>query len=320
MFGLKKTRAFSCTACGAKVTISSDEEYTLCPKCGALYFSKDIFGKSQAESFTKDRKCAAPPPKKAKISTRPGKTQKAVSAPTGKKAVILVFLVIGILTSIGWIGSRADQTYYRDGDTVGSWDTIELHGKLPAPPDLSDVDLYMNTVSYLTFDVCNATEEDYLAYCDACETSGFSEVCPRDAAYSYRFTAADKDGYRLAIYYQEDRNFYDVSLDAPYETITIVWPTSGPASAFPAPPTDQGIIQSLRDDYCDIILAGMSLDDVRTYAASLEERGAKTSFSFEPSNGWKWYGTFEGCSATLQYLGADYAEMSFIPTDDTDGN
>lgn len=246
-----------------------------------------------------------------------------MSAPAGKKAAIIVFLVLGILIAIGWIGSRADQTYYRNGDTIDSWDTIELHEILPAPPDLSDVDLYLNSDTYLTFNVCNATEDDFLAYCKSCESSGFSEICPRATAYSYHFTAADKDGCRLDIYYQDcypdEKSYYDVSLNAPSETITIVWPTSGPASHFPSPDTDQGSIQSLRDDYCDIVLADMSLSDVKTYAASLEEQGAKSLGNFEASNGWKWYGTFEGYSATLEYLGANYVEMTFYPTD-TDEN
>ena len=179
-----------CTQCGAQV--NGD----FCPYCGAKPEAKPADNTIEQPSETP-------------ISSTPIKPVKE-KKPFFKKWwfwVVAAFVVIGIIGNLGGNKSSYDEIEEFE------WENMALAEMLPEPPSNKGSNL-MNSDSYLSVDIHDVSKNEYKDYVNACREKGFTEDLGEASDF---YSAANKAGYKLMLYYYDDDKEMSINLSAPSE-------------------------------------------------------------------------------------------------------
>lgn len=123
----------------------------------------------------------------------------------------------------------------------------------------------------LLFGVSQETLKSYVATCKA---AGFAVDCEEGSTY---FNGYNSDGYFLHVSVN-DMGKLSITLEAPMEFSEITWPSTGPATIIPEPPSSSGTISS---DYAwsfSVYIANMTIDDFNDYVDQCIEKGFEKDY------------------------------------------
>ena len=176
-----------CTQCGAQV----DGDF--CPYCGAAPETKTAYNPVEQPNVTTNNTISE--------ENNPKK-------PVHKKWwfwVVATVIVIGIIGNLGGNNSqKVDIEKFK-------WENIALSEVLPEPPSNKGSNL-MNTEQYLSIDIHDVSKSDYKDYVDACRDKGFTVDLNETSDF---YSASNKTGYKIMLYYYDDDEKLSINLTAP---------------------------------------------------------------------------------------------------------
>lgn len=122
-------------------------------------------------------------------------------------------------------------------------------------------------------------ETDFNAYIVDCENRGFSIDTKKT---NISFSGFNSDGYKLTVSLG-DMKQVSITIDAPMQFTNIAWPTTGPATLLPDPPSSVGKISSDYDWTFSVYISGMTIDDFDAYVDKCISKGFEKEYRYETS-------------------------------------
>ncbi|MCR9036310.1 hypothetical protein DWW58_00430 [Olsenella sp. AF16-14LB] len=231
-------------------------------------------------------------------------TSSGSGVPRGKKSGKgkIVLLVIIALIAIFMV-SRIKGNSRDAKNSKLDWPTSGLATMLPEPgTDKGKVEINSDTAFSAT--LAEYSSSDYSSYVDACKEKGFTVDADQ---IGIGYAAFNEKGYKLSLTYYERKEELTVHLEAPDEMSTITWPTSGPGSLLPAPPSTQGSIVNDSSKLYQVNVGGMDKDAFSAYAAQCKEAG----FDVDYSSGDTYYQAknADGAKLRVDYKGANVVSI-----------
>ena len=177
--------------------------------------------------------------------------------------VALVLAVVLVVPYVSLFG-----TDYGDAEKF-AWSDILLADVIPEPKSHLG-EILVNSEEHLTLYVHKTSTGDYSKYVDSCEEKGFTVEAEQSDLSYYAYNA---DGYELSLYYDENDNKMNISVDAAEEYGALVWPDSIIASMLPVPKSTTGEIA--RDDEKGFVayVSNSPIEEFNAYMAACVDKG-----------------------------------------------
>lgn len=189
-----------------------------------------------------------------------------------KKWISIILLSVSFIIIIPYFSLfKISITDYEKYD----WNDVVLANVIEKPKS-SYGKILSNSDKYLSLDVRNVSKTQFTDYVRNCKEKGFDI----DAEQTENtFLAYNKDGYKLYIYYNESNKKMSISLDAPMELGTLVWPESELAKLVPTPKSTIGKIE--KDDITSFVayVGNISKNDYDEYVTSCSNKGFNVNSS-----------------------------------------
>ncbi len=195
------------------------------------------------------------------IIKRPAKVEKLP-----QKVFECLPILLALLLFIPYYGSVT--TNYGDAEKI-SWSDIVLGDILPETSSHT-AEIYLNTSNSLVMDVYKTSASAFEAYVAACKEAGFTEDASEQDDYYFSYNS---EGYKLCLDYTASKNRMDISLYAPTEYGTLVWPTSGIATLLPTPSSTTGEIYQDDASGFYVFVSNMPTSAFESYVAACKEYG-----------------------------------------------
>lgn len=193
-----------------------------------------------------------------------------------------------------------DAPYLSDAD----WTAIPPSEYLPKPPGDTVTPLYSGTDWY-SFEIAPVTDEQNLAYRQLCVQNGFDKIREDNPN---RFIAFDSEGREVCTLSPgEDDHAMRIVFYPPFEGTEIAWPSSGPGSLLPAPPSL--LADNLNDtaEAFTVRVGSISDDDFHAYYEECKANGFDTDYRADEltfyganADGYELYLIFEPFAETLE--------------------
>lgn len=119
------------------------------------------------------------------------------------------------------------------------WNEIVLSGVIEQPKSPYGK-IYSNSNTYLSLYINNMSKPQFLDYVKKCKEKGFSIDIEQTGNSLYAYNS---EGYKLSLYYYEDDNSMNISINSPMELGTLKWTQSELASLIPIPKSTAGNIE-----------------------------------------------------------------------------
>ena len=208
--------------------------------------------------------------------------------------VALALAVILLIPYVSLLG--ANRNVPRDAETF-SWDDIVLGAVVPEP-ESNLGEIIGNTNESLYIHVYKICAVDYNEYVDACKEKGFTvEADQSEISYS----AYNADGYEISLFYGENDEVMNISVDAAEQYGTLVWPESRIASMLPVPTSTTGEITQDDEQGFRAYVSNMPIDKFKDYTTECSNMGfnidafdSDSSYSAENSEGYKLSVAYQG--------------------------
>lgn len=177
------------------------------------------------------------------------------------------------------------------------WSDIVLNEIIPKPKsNLGNI--YANTESSLSMEICKTSASQYDAYVQDCISKGFTlDTEQTDGS----FDAFDGNGYKLSLYFLESTEEMNITVDAPTEYSSLVWPSEGLSQMIPKPTSETGEVINDDEKSFLVIVANTTIEDYKLYVQNCVDGG----FSVDANDTDKHYGAknTEGYRLTTDYQG-----------------
>lgn len=218
----------------------------------------------------------------------------AISSRSGKairKHLVVATVIIALIVSMIVTGCASSSSEKLE------WPTSGLAAVLPEPPtDKGKISTNSDDSFYASLDQCSSG--DFNNYVEACKEKGFSVEASNS---TNGFEAYTEDGHHLNLSYSESSEKITISLDAPLEMKTISWPTSGPASLLPAPPSLKASVGNDSTNMFSAYIGDVSPEAFDEYITACSNAGFnidynKTDTTYDADNA-------AGASVRLEYRG-----------------
>lgn len=231
-------------------------------------------------------------------------TSSGGGVPKGKKGGKgkIVLLVIIALIAIFMV-SRIKGNSRDAKNSKLDWPTSGLATMLPEPgTDKGKVDVNLDDAFAAT--LAEYSADDFSNYVNACKDKGFTVDADQTGT---GYDAFNEEGYKVTLSYFKSKEELAVRLEAPDEMSTITWPTSGPGSLLPAPPSTQGSIVNDTSKLYQVNVGDMDKNSFSAYAAQCKEAG----FDVDYSSGDTYYqaNNADGAKLRVDYKGANVVSI-----------
>ena len=213
---------------------------------------------------------------------------------TPKSWLHIIAFVLAVVLLVPYVSLFG--TGYGDAEKF-AWSDILLADVIPETKShLGEV--LSNSEEHLSLYVYKTSVGDYSKYVDACEEKGFTvEAEQSDLSYY----AYNSDGYKLSLYYDENDNKMNISVDAAEEYGTLVWPDSVIASMLPAPKSTTGEIAQDDEKRFAAYVSNTSIEEFNAYVAACADKGfaedvseSEKLYSAQNSDGYQLSVSYQG--------------------------
>ena len=215
-----------------------------------------------------------------------------IKTPKSWLHIIAFVLAVGLLVPyVSLFG-----TGYGDSEKF-AWSDILLVDVIPETKShLGEV--LSNSEEHLSLYVYKTSVGDYSKYVDACEEKGFTVEAEQSELPYYAYNS---DGYKLSLYYDENDNKMNISVDAAEEYGTLVWPDSVIASMLPAPKSTTGEIAQDDEKRFAAYVSNTSIEEFNAYVAACADKGfaedvseSEKLYSAQNSDGYQLSVSYQG--------------------------
>ncbi len=216
----------------------------------------------------------------------------------GKIVLLVIIALIAIFMATRFRGNSRDAK-----NSKLDWPTSGLATMLPEPgTDKGEVDVNLDDAFAAT--LAEYSADDFSNYVNACKDKGFTVDADQ---IGIDYAAFNEEGYKVSLTYYERKEELTVRLEAPDEMSTITWPTSGPGSLLPAPPSTQGSIVNDTSKLYQVNVGDMDKNALSAYAAQCKEAGFNVDYRsgdtyYEASNA-------DGAKLRIDYRGANVVSI-----------
>lgn len=188
----------------------------------------------------------------------------------GKIVLLVIIALIAIFMVSRFRGNSRDAK-----NSKLDWPTSGLATMLPEPgTDKGEVDVNLDDAFAAT--LAEYSADDFSNYVNACKDKGFTVDADQMGTV---YDAFNEEGYKVTLSYYKSKEELAVRLEAPDEMSTITWPTSGPGSLLPAPPSTQGSIVNDTSKLYQVNVGDMDKNAFSAYAAQCKEAGFDVDYS-----------------------------------------
>lgn len=198
--------------------------------------------------------------------------------------LIAVFVVIGLISSIG------------GGSEKIEWEDLELGYMLPEPAS-NKGRIVIDSDDSLSVSIVKMSKSDYKSYIADCEEMGYNIEAEKDGN---NYDAFNEEGYSLRLYYMESSEELSIDLDAPEELGAYKWPNSDLAKLIPEPESTVGKVQWEYENEFFVYVGETSKEDFSAYADGCSEAG----FDVDYQKGDTFYRAYDEAG---NYVSLDYA-------------
>lgn len=213
---------------------------------------------------------------------------------TPKSWLHIIAFVLAVVLLVPYVSLFG--TGYGDAEKF-AWSDILLADVIPETKShLGEV--LSNSEERLSLYVYKTSVGDYSKYVDACEEKGFTvEAEQSDLSYY----AYNSDGYKLSLYYDENDNKMNISVDAAEEYGTLVWPDSVIASMLPVSKSTTGEIAQDDEKRFAAYVSNTSIEEFNAYVAACADKGfaedvseSEKLYSAQNSDGYQLSVSYQG--------------------------
>ncbi len=174
-------------------------------------------------------------------------------------AIILSFMLIVPYFSLFKVNMVDYEKY--------AWNDVVLSNMLPKPESPYG-EIISNSEDDLSLDVTKTNEEQYGKYIEACKNKGFTIDAEVEGSFFYAYN--DK-GFKLSLsYYDSEMN---ISLNAPMELGTLIWPDSEIAKLLPVPKSTIGNIQQDDEKGFAAYIGETTIEEYNSYVKACKDKG-----------------------------------------------
>lgn len=178
-----------------------------------------------------------------------------------------------------------------------NWSELVLSDKLPEP-DKKKVEVVLNDNDSLSVSVNKITDKQFKDYVNKCKIKEFTI---EDDETSRSYSAFNKEGYELSLYYYDDDKELTINLHAPKPMTTIQWPNSELSQKIPVPKSTKGNIVWEYADKFYTYIADTPKEEYNSYVNQCIEKGFnvdydKSDVHYRAKN-------IEGDNLSVQYEG-----------------
>lgn len=212
--------------------------------------------------------------------------------PVYKRWWFWVLIVIAVIA--------AKTSFDNYNDTKLDWDGDVVLSDVIPNPNSKRGEIHSNSTDSLRIDIMKFSPKDYSKYVDSCRNKGFT--IDEDSS-SNRFSAYNKDGYKLSLSYYETKEEMSLTLDAPEKMDVISWPESGLAALLPTPNSTVGKINWDRDTGFCINIGNTTKTEFTSYVDACSKSGF--TVDYERENGYYRAYNDEGYYLSLSYEGGN---------------
>ena len=213
---------------------------------------------------------------------------------TPKSWLHIIAFVLAVVLLVPYVSLFG--TGYGDAEKF-AWSDILLADVIPETKShLGEV--LSNSEEHLSLYVYKTSVGDYSKYVDACEEKGFTVEAEQSDLYYYAYNS---DGYKLSLYYDENDNKMNISVDAAEEYGTLVWPDSVIASMLPAPKSTTGEIAQDDEKRFAAYVSNTSIEEFNAYVAACADKGfaedvseSEKLYSAQNSDGYQLSVSYQG--------------------------
>ncbi len=209
--------------------------------------------------------------------------------PSYRKEWLTAIMVVLLLAGVGYYRKYVANRF--------EWNDLILSYVLPRPSSEYG-EISLNSDRYLSIDVYKISKEEYKEYVKRCQAMDFGI---EEQINEFSYMAYNNDGYRLSLWYDERDKELSISLDAPMEMGTLLWPNSEIVSFLPVPKSNIGKIVSEDSENFSVYIDNMTKDDYTAYINECYENGfsidyykSDTYYSGKNKEGYEVYVSYEG--------------------------
>ncbi len=206
----------------------------------------------------------------------------------------IVALVLAVVLLVPYVSLFG--TDYGDAEKF-AWSDILLADVIPEPKSHLG-EILSNSDEYLSLYVYKISVGDYSKYVDACKGKGFTVEAEQSDLSYYAYNA---DGYKLSLYYDENDSKMNISVDAPREYGTLVWPDSTIARMLPVPKSKTGEITQDDEKGFVAYVGNTPIEEFNAYVAACADKGftvdiseSEKSYSAQNSDGYQLSVSYQG--------------------------
>jgi hypothetical protein len=183
--------------------------------------------------------------------------------------------------------------------------------KVLPKPDAKTSEIGIDSDDSLLVYIKDITKSDYEKYKGECEKKGFTN---ENDELSDKYTAFNKEGYKLEITYFEGTKDYWIDLKAPIKIGTLNWPKSGTATLLPTPKSDKGTITDDSSNFFIAFVGDTNYDGFKAYGEECRNVG----FNVDYNNSEKFYRAKnkKGDSIDVSYEGFKIMRVAFRGAED----
>lgn len=213
---------------------------------------------------------------------------------TPKSWLHIIAFVLAVVLLVPYVSLFG--TGYGDAEKF-AWSDILLADVIPETKSHFG-EVLSNSEEHLSLYVYKTNVGDYSKYVDACEKKGFTVEAEHSDLSYYAYNV---DGYKLSLYYDENDNKMNISVDAAEEYGTLVWPDSVIASMLPAPKSTTGEIAQDDEKRFVAYVSNTPIEEFNAYVAACADKGfaedvseSEKLYSAQNSDGYQLSVSYQG--------------------------
>lgn len=288
-----------CTECGATMEIDAERVALVCPYCG----NREALDEVTASRLNSqdERDVAMRAIREAREQRKHELQQQERKDRNRRRRKIIIGVLVALFVVVPLAYSAIEDALWEHEQqqkltSPYEWPTSGLATMIDQPSEKSG---HINYNSGNRFEIeVPSANMDFNTYVQSCKDRGFTIDAFAD---DNEFHAYNADGYRVELYVYTYQGSMEITVDAPKQMSVIIWPTTGLGAQLPAPPSDQGNIESDTATSFRAYVGNITAEQFMAYTNACMEAGfnqdyhRRTSY-FSADNS-------DGATLTVEYEG-----------------
>lgn len=222
----------------------------------------------------------------------------------------IVATILSVILIVPFLNANSYKP--EDKPSVLQWEEIILGDILPNPPS-NKGRIVSNASDGLSVSISEVSEKQYDDYKKSCIEKGFDTDKNENGD---NFTAYNKDGYKLRMYYSDYSKEITIYVDAPMEMKKIEWPSGTAGKMLPAPKSNIGNFSYEYDDHFHVYIGETSLQDYNNYVKACSDKGF--TVDYQKGDNYYYADNNEGYHLSLNYEGNNIMCVEISAPDKTE--